>query len=464
MMSASLVRELRARAIEGFVSLPKRGVEIGGILFGHMRGESVQIEGFEEAPCEHRYGPSYALSDADRARLSELLAQRQGGGSLPVAGFFRSFTSREPLIEAADEEFVREHFPHGDFLFLMLQPLSPQSCVASFRLFREGELLPESEHPPFAFDPAQMEPGESAVTAPAAPTAPTPPVLEVPAPVLPPPYRARDEGPRWAEETSERTVKPPARSRWWLPVAICLISGIGGAVIYELWNVAREPRWVELHLDARPAGRQLDVSWDANAPRAVNATRALLGVTDGGEHHDIELTPAQMRAGKYSYTPAHGDIALRLILYGKGVGVAGDAVHVTAIPNVVETAATDGTPSNATAAASADRAAPPAETVTPPTSARPAVLPSTVHEVQPRIPAGIRSRLQGEVVIPVIVQVNEKGRVTGAAAAVRGGDGLHRYLAEQAEKAARQWRFTPAKTSRGTRVASSKTVHFVFEP
>src|SRR5882724_5710654 len=161
LLSASLMRELRSRAIEGFVSLPKRGVEIGGILFGHVRGGSVQIEGFEEAACEHRYGPSYALSDADRAQLSELLAQRKSGGSLPVVGFFRSFTSREPLIEAVDEEFVREHFPHGDFIFLMLQPLSAQNCVASFRFFRDGELQPESEHPPFVFDPAQMEPGES---------------------------------------------------------------------------------------------------------------------------------------------------------------------------------------------------------------------------------------------------------------------------------------------------------------
>src|SRR5205823_7030468 len=101
LLSASLMRDLRSRAIEGFVSLPKRGVEIGGILFGHVRSESLQIEGFEEAPCEHRYGPSYALSEADRARLSELLAQRQGGGSLPVVGFFRSFTSRGPVIEAA---------------------------------------------------------------------------------------------------------------------------------------------------------------------------------------------------------------------------------------------------------------------------------------------------------------------------------------------------------------------------
>src|SRR5216683_7025306 len=133
LLSASLVGELRARAIEGFVSLPKRGVEIGGILFGHVRSENVQIEGFEEVPCEHRYGPSYALSDADRQGLSALLAQRRSGGSLPVIGFFRSFTSREPLIEAADEEFVREHFPQGDFLFLMLQPLSPQNCVASLR-------------------------------------------------------------------------------------------------------------------------------------------------------------------------------------------------------------------------------------------------------------------------------------------------------------------------------------------
>src|SRR4051812_27407774 len=85
LLSATLVRELRSRAIEGFISLPKRGVEIGGILFGHVRGghvqgAPVQIEGFEEAACEHRYGPSYALSDADRAQLSELLAKRQSGG------------------------------------------------------------------------------------------------------------------------------------------------------------------------------------------------------------------------------------------------------------------------------------------------------------------------------------------------------------------------------------------------
>jgi hypothetical protein len=301
-------------------------------------------------------------------------------------------------------------------------------------------------------------PAPTAQMAAAEPPAPeSPPELKAPLPIEKPPsmllpvYR-RPEAPRWAEETLDLPARTRWRLRWWLPVAICLISGVVGAVIYELWTLAREPRWVELHLDARPAGKQLEVSWDANAPRAADATRALLGVNDGGEHHDIELTPEQVRAGKYSYTPAHGDLALRLILYAKGVGVAGDAVHLSAIPNLVETPSAD---------RAAEPVAAPSETVPEPKAAVP---PSTVHEVQPRIPAGIRSRLQEQIVVPVIVRIDEKGRVTGASAAARGGDGVHRYLAEQAESAARQWRFTPAKSSRGTRLASSKTLHFVFEP
>ena len=467
LLSASLVRDLRVRAIEGFVSLPKRGVEIGGILFGHARGATVRIEGFEEAPCEHRYGPSYALSETDRAQLSEILRQRQGEGSLPVVGFFRSFTSRDPLIEAADEEFVQQHFPRGDFLFLMVQPLSPERCVASFRFFRDGVLQTEteSEASTFPFDPAQMECVESQPVEAAAPSrAPVPavaasaapadtaqlPVEEEAPPVLPPPYRSRSAPTLWGENSLR------SRSRWWVPVAICLVAGVLGAVIYELWLVAQAPRWAELHLDARPSGQQIQITWDSNAPQAVGATRALLAVTDGNTHRDIELTPAEVKSGKYGYTPSHGDVELRLILYAKGVGVSGDAVRLASVPSLVETKAESKQPSEA------DRTAPvEAAASREPAPAKP---PTTVHEVQPNIPEGIRSRIRQRIIIPVDVQINEKGRVTGAAAEIRGDDGLRRYLAEQSQKAARQWRFTPARSQSGARVASNKTVHFVFTP
>ena len=227
-----------------------------------------------------------------------------------------------------------------------------------------------------------------------------------------------------------------------------------------LFDLGRDRRGDLRTVDAKPAGRQLEVSWDASAPRAVNATRALLGVSDGDAHHDIELTPAQIRAGKYTYTPAHGDVALRMILYEKGLGVAGDAVRVAAIPNLVEI------PAEVKPATGADRAAAtpaPSSPSSPSASPRPrfVVPPSTIREVQPNIPAGIRSRIQDRVVMPVEVEINAQGRVTRATADVS-GDGVRRYLAEQAQKAAQQWRFTAARAKGGARVASSKTLYFVF--
>jgi outer membrane biosynthesis protein TonB len=89
-----------------------------------------------------------------------------------------------------------------------------------------------------------------------------------------------------------------------------------------------------------------------------------------------------------------------------------------------------------------------------------------VHEVQPDIPAGIRSRLATEVKIPVAVRVNERGRVLSAQVEDTSGsaDGLHRYLVGQAEKAAREWQFTPARTRTGIPIPSDKTIQFVITP
>ena len=92
------------------------------------------------------------------------------------------------------------------------------------------------------------------------------------------------------------------------------------------------------------------------------------------------------------------------------------------------------------------------------------MAPAAVHEVRPRIPEGIRSRITSEIDIPVEVQVNEKGRVARASAESRDNDGTRRYLATQSVKAARQWRFAPARTAGGQAVAASKTLHFVFRP
>jgi hypothetical protein len=443
LLDEQVVRGLRMLAIEKLIALPRRGIEVGGILAGEQRGGEMQIEGFEEAPCEHRYGPSYALSASDREKQSGLLAERRGA-TPPVMGFFRSFTARDPVIEEADEIFVREHFPRGDFVYLMLQPQSAENCLASFRFFRDGQLLPEVEDPPFVFDPGQMPVMEPAVE-------------EKPAPSLPPSYRSRVQAPgqvvpAWAAEPL------PRRSRWWIPALVCLVAVAGGAAIYKLWNETRQPRWAELHLDARPVGGRLAVSWDANAPRALDATRGLLAVTDGDAHREIALDPAQIRAGAYTYTPSHGNVGMRLILYAKGLGVSGDAVRVE-FPNLPA-------PPEPLPPTEADRTLPapppPAPSVHPATTVLAAVPPAPLHKVQPKIPPGIRSRISGQVVIPVEVEVNTRGRVVRAVAETKEGDSVHRYLAERAQNAARGWRFAPARTRKGAPVLASKTIQFVF--
>jgi hypothetical protein len=540
-----VVRDLRARAIESFLALPRRGIEIGGVLFGEAAGEDLQIAGFEESPCEHRYGPSFALSANDRKKLDELLAHRGDGPR--VIGYFQSFASREPSIEEADEAFVRDHFPTGDFAYLMLEPLTADECVARFRFFRDGQLLPEMEEPPFAFDFRQM-PAAEVPSEPAAFTEATTarqPLEETPAPAPngsgraeefePEPGRwspaaepartsatlsaaatarqlAGDETYRWTEEPQPLTTAPPisvaepaseapkltaapaaetprrtadsqlksvvlpavlperrsAVSRWaeeperrtsrgWMAAAVCLAIALGSAGVYKLWSMATAPRWMELHLDARRVGSQLVVTWDGNAPGALDGTRGLLAVREKDAHREIPLDARQLREGTYTYVPFHGDVELRLILYRKGLGVAGDALRVEAIPEPVPA-------SEVLTPDAADRSATPQEPPSQPATARAVSGPSAVHEVQPPIPEGIRSRITDRIVIPVEVEVSAQGRVTRATPETQAGDGLRRYLGEQAQRAARQWRFTPARTKDGERVAARTTVQFVFTP
>jgi hypothetical protein len=469
-------------AIEGFVALPRRGLEVGGVLVGEIAHGEVRIEGFREVTCEHRYGPSFLLSESDRAGLQELLAEPRPG-TQPVVGMFRSVTSRDAAVSDLDEAIMNDCCPRGDGVFLRLIPQSAEKCLAVCRFFRDGKLLPGTDDPPLVFDPKRMPPAEPSAAGPqqvpsnaqsahdSEPAETEPPVMAEPAPEevaprppLPPPYRARMEPPEQPVQEVRATSaggKGGTRAWAWIAAVCCLLTGASAAVIFALWPLAQRPRWAELHLEARTAGKQLELTWDTNASRAVGATRGLLTVTDGDSRRGLEFDAGQIAAGKYMYTPAHNDLDFRLILYTNGLGATGDSVHVTTIP----AASAPADQRNRSTGDAGHSAPAPAPTPAPAKAeSRVAVPPTTLHEVQPVIPEGIRSRLAERVVIPVEIYVNERGRVLRVTAEPQEGDSVRRYLAAQAEKAAWEWRFTPAKTRTGVRVAADKTILFVFTP
>jgi hypothetical protein len=211
-------------------------------------------------------------------------------------------------------------------------------------------------------------------------------------------------------------------------------------------------------MNAQVTGSAIDLAWDPSARLVRDASRGTLTIEDNGAEKRIDLTPQQIRSGRYTYaTNKPANVLFRLQLTADN-GQAGDSLRVVSVAAPAAAQASAPPPRQE----GADRST--AEHEIPPPEPRPAnlaVLPEPTREIHPDIPPGIRARIHERVVIPVEVKVTANGRVTSASA--RGsGDSLYHYLADRSTRAARQWRFSPARSKAGRPVAASRTVYFVF--
>jgi len=448
-----LMDELRRQAIEAYLSLPKRGAEIGGLLFGAVRqgGSAFHIDACEDLPCEYRFGPSYKLSQTDYVLVSERLAQHQCEGSQPVIGLYRSYTGREAALDQTDLELMRSVLPHPHCISLLLQPLSAEKCMARFQLGGDDATAAGRLYEPFLIEAGQLTveaPAEPvsprAAVAPAEPLEEPPVETPRPTPVLLAPHARRR---RWEEDESARG------SQILLPVLLCVLAAVAGAAAYGFWTLQRQPRWAPMGLDVTAAARELMLSWDSTAPAIEQASRGVMSVTDGSAQKQFPLTAAQLRGGKLSYKPSNANVLFRVLVYDADNRASGDSLRVANLHLTEETS----TP----APVAAHRALPPP--TTSPDEAAPGGTPAVPRrEVQPYVPAGIRARVRVRTVVPVQLHIDASGRVTDAAAK-GAGDGIDRYLADQSVTAARHWSFMPAQ-SNGRAIASVRIVEFVFLP
>src|SRR5438270_2651255 len=85
--AAEVVRDLKQSAIQAFMSIPRRGVEIGGLLLGELRhGTVFHVAAFKEISCQHSFGPSYNLNEVDRRHLIEAVERDEQGGASSIVG------------------------------------------------------------------------------------------------------------------------------------------------------------------------------------------------------------------------------------------------------------------------------------------------------------------------------------------------------------------------------------------
>lgn len=86
----------------GVGALPRRGLEVGGLLTGSYSTDEIVVEGLEPIESEYPEGPCYRVAE----ELIEYSLQRPRTGS-NVVGFYRSRTDGKLDIDAQDDMFLR---------------------------------------------------------------------------------------------------------------------------------------------------------------------------------------------------------------------------------------------------------------------------------------------------------------------------------------------------------------------
>jgi hypothetical protein len=301
---------------EGFKALPRRGLEIGGLLIGTARVAGnltvVDVDDFEPIESEHATGPSYVLSDGDRALLKERIAAREATVKLPpIVGFYRSHSRKDFAITAEDAHLFSTYCPKASDVFLLIKSNGAGPPMGGFIIREGGKVISDSPYVQFPLDwtlgirAARETPVRAVEVSPA-----LPPVAPV---QLPPAPRVTT----WLPQRA-----PVVRWPSWLVTA-----GVLGLAVGLYFGILRRPLVPSpanasppLALSVTAAGNGLRLSWDHQTSHP--AGHGVLWIKDGPEEQRFELDSKQLSEGSVAYWPKNSDVTFRLVL----VSAAGASV------------------------------------------------------------------------------------------------------------------------------------------
>jgi proteasome lid subunit RPN8/RPN11 len=289
--SAAALDPIRIAATDAFFSIPHGGAEIGGVLFGTRKEGRVLILAARPLECEHAFGPTFILSDADHGRLRALLDEgcrdlRAQG--VEAVGWYHSHTRSEIFLSAQDIEIHNRYFPNPWEVALVVRPHRTRPMRAGF-FFREagGAIHADSTY------------GEFVLTAPAARSAEPPPESTV------------------AVSIPDNPPKQSLPWPWW--VATVLVLALSTVFYQSDWlRPPPPPAPPSISLMAYDIDGQLQIHWDRQAAPIRSATSGTLEIKDGAALTVVTLESQRLRNGTVSYARAGSRVDLRLTLEQPG--------------------------------------------------------------------------------------------------------------------------------------------------
>jgi hypothetical protein len=327
-----VVDRLSMEVMRGFGAVPRRGAEVGGILLGWVETTEgtdsapiVHVEDFVPVPCQHAFGPSYALSDIDRSQFDKLLARHREHASTKLApiGYYRSNTRDQIRLAPEDVELIESRFPGKDTIALLVKPYVMRPSEASFFVQEEGRFSEECHANPFPFRRKELGggaslPGKSSrsheqrtadsASEPAArlPQHPSTPEEDFTflTTHMPPP-----------EKPEVQTSGQKLRSGWvWLPLSFVflllgVVLGFQIAMSFRaarLGPAAQDP--YTLALTVGKFGDSLHLRWSSEAPALLSSQHGTLEIQDGDNRKVVELSLEDLARGGVLYKNTTGTV------------------------------------------------------------------------------------------------------------------------------------------------------------
>jgi protein TonB len=373
-----LIDRLEHEAVESFRSLHSRGSEIGGLLLGYVSpGDPavVSIEDYELVACDYSRGPLYRLSVADMGRLERSIEERRAGGGLVVAGFFRSHTRKGLALDADDLALFKARFADPRQVALLIRPFATKSSTAGIFIWEDGAVRGEGSHLEFPFRSSELTPSKpvDAASQPV-PEGVQPALSEVPAPKPPargqivpiasrreiaapaPPSFVEVQAPERAPEKTPEPVAaaptpennapnvlpgspipdveapllggPPAVRRDAKVARLAVAAAAGFVIVVVLFIypglLQRGSRpLVPVPQDSSPlalrvahSGAELMLTWNRESGVIKSATHAVLSISDGAQHENVDMDLGLLRSGSIEYLPSGSDVVFRMEVTG----------------------------------------------------------------------------------------------------------------------------------------------------
>jgi proteasome lid subunit RPN8/RPN11 len=291
------------------------------------------------AACEHSSGPSFRLSERDRAALREQIRQDQEDPRLEglvCVGWYVSHTRTEITLAESDQEIFSTYFSQPWQVTLVIRPSRGGNMRAGFFVREaDGSVSASQSYLEFnfpdrlvaAFDhrgsfpdrrPSEQrseyrtEQRAQRVPEPAAAApqdAPRSPASSSTTSLFGEPALAPESAGR--EKTELR--RSPATKKWLgLAAGLIVIAALAVAGSRYLSFTSFTPSNETLSLGVLERDGQLDIEWNRAAAPVSKAVRGALEIADGPQTRTIPLAPRELAMGKFSYKRETGDIQIRM--------------------------------------------------------------------------------------------------------------------------------------------------------